>query len=413
MYDHEYFVVKDYEHTNIVQTLKRSTFSVLFTTVFLDFLGFALILPYIFFYAEGFGASPLVYGLLLSSYSIAQFVFTPVWGSLSDRFGRRKIILLCLIGSGISFVIFGMATNLTVVFISRIAAGAMAATFPVAMAYIADITTPETRFKHMARIGAAFGLGMIVGPAIGGTLSSLYGYTVPSLVAAMIAFSNFAIAYFKLPESLLEKQRNTKKETFLSTFKSVADKSDIKLILAAFFIAMVAFFVMDGTATPWTERVFGFGPFQAGLLFFYIGSVIVIVQGLLIPKLSKSYSPQLLLVVGIIAIASGLAMLGSITTEILSALIISSMMIPLGMGFTIASVNMLVSLRSSVDQQGSAFGVTYSVSGIAQIAGPAFGASMFGYGISVGIDGLPFIVSAALTIPAIILTMNLKGRFVR
>jgi DHA1 family tetracycline resistance protein-like MFS transporter len=397
----------------MVQTLKRSTFSILFTTVFLDFLGFALILPYIFFYAESFGASPLVYGLLLSSYSIAQFVFTPVWGSLSDRFGRRKIILLCLIGSGISFVIFGMATNLTVVFISRIAAGAMAATFPVAMAYIADITTPEARFKHMARIGAAFGLGMIIGPAIGGTLSSLYGYAVPSLVAATIAFSNFAIAYIKLPESQLEKQQNTTKETFLSTFKSVADKSDIKLVLAASFIAMVAFFVMDGTATPWVERVFGFGPFQAGLLFFYIGSVIVIVQGLLIPKLSKRYSPQLLLVVGIIAITSGLAMLGAITTEILSALIISSTMIPLGMGFTIASVNTLVSLRSSADQQGSAFGVTYSVSGIAQIAGPAFGASMFGYGISAGIDGLPFIVSAALTIPAIILAMNLKGRFVR
>ncbi|MDQ4013000.1 MAG: MFS transporter [Thermoproteota archaeon] len=105
-----------------------------------------------------------------------------------------------MIGSGISFVIFGMATNLTIVFISRIAAGAMAATFPVAMAYIADITTPETRFKHMTRIGAAFGLGMIVEPAIGGTLSSLYGYTVPSLVAAMIAFSNFAIAYFNLPD---------------------------------------------------------------------------------------------------------------------------------------------------------------------------------------------------------------------
>lgn len=254
---------------------------------------------------------------------------------------------------------------------------------------------------------------MIIGPAIGGTLSSLYGYAVPSLVAATIAFSNFAIAYIQLPESQLEKQQNTKKETFLSTFKSVADKSDIKLVLAAFFIAMVAFFVMDGTATPWVERVFGFGPFQAGLLFFYIGSVIVIVQGLLIPKLSKRYSPQLLLVVGIIAITSGLAMLGLITTEILSALIISSTIIPLGMGFTIASVNTLVSLRSSADQQGSAFGVTYSVSGIAQIAGPAFGASMFGYGISVGIDGLPFIVSAALTIPAIILAMNLKGRFVR
>lgn len=397
----------------MVQTLKRSTFSVLFTTVFLDFLGFALILPYIFFYAESFGASPLVYGLLLSSYSIAQFVFTPIWGSLSDRLGRRKIIFVCLIGSGISFVIFGIATDLSVVFISRIAAGVMAATFPVATAYIADITAPEARFKYMGRIGAAFGLGMIVGPAIGGTLSSLYGYAIPSLVAAAIAFSNFAIAYFKLPESLLENQLNAKKESFLSTFKSVTDKRDIKLLLSAFFIAMVAFFVMDGTATPWTERIFGFGPFQAGLLFFYIGMVIVIVQGLVIPRLARRYSPQLLLVIGITAIASGLAMLGSITTENLSALIISSTMIPLGMGFTIASVSTLVSLRSSADQQGSAFGVTYSVSGIAQIVGPAFGASTFGYGISVGIDGLPFIVSAALTIPAIILAMNLKGHFVR
>jgi DHA1 family tetracycline resistance protein-like MFS transporter len=405
--------MKDYEHHNMMQTLKRSTFAVLFTTVFMDFLGFALILPYIFFYAESFGASPLVYGLLLSSYSIAQFVFTPIWGSLSDRFGRRKIILVCLIGSGISFVIFGMATNLAVVFISRIAAGIMAATFPVATAYIADITTPESRFKYIGRIGAAFGLGMIVGPAIGGTLSSLYGYAVPSLVAAAIAFSNFAIAYFNLPESQIEKQRNSKKETFLSTFKSVADKRDIKLLLSAFFIAMVAFFVMDGTATPWTERIFGFGPFQAGLLFFYIGAVVVIVQGLVIPRLAKRYSPQLLLVVGITAIASGLAILGSITTENLVALMTSSTMIPLGMGFTIASLNTLVSLRSSADQQGTAFGVTYSVSGVAQILGPAFGASTFGYGISVGIDGLPFIISAIVTIPAIILGVSLKRALVK
>jgi DHA1 family tetracycline resistance protein-like MFS transporter len=130
------------------------------------------------------------------------------------------------------------------------------------------------------------------------------------------------------------------------------------------------------------------------------------VQGLVIPRLAKRYSPQLLLVVGITAIASGLAILGSITTENLVALMTSSTMIPLGMGFTIASLNTLVSLRSSADQQGTAFGVTYSVSGVAQILGPAFG-------ISVGIDGLPFIISAIVTIPAIILGVSLKRALVK
>ena len=207
----------------MVQTTERSTFLVLFTTVFLDFLGFALILPYIFFYAESFGASPLVYGLLLSSYSLAQFVFTPIWGNLSDRFGRRKIILACLMGSGLSYMIFGLATNLSLLFFSRIASGAMAATFPVAGAYIADITTPETRFLYMGRIGAAFGLGMIIGPAIGGTLSGLYGYAVPSLLAATIAFSNLALGYLKLPESLINRQVNSKRESLVSTFKSAED----------------------------------------------------------------------------------------------------------------------------------------------------------------------------------------------
>lgn len=392
----------------MVQATERSTFLVLFTTVLLDFLGFALILPYIFFYAESFGASPLVYGLLLSSYSLAQFVFTPIWGNLSDRFGRRKIILACLMGSGLSYMIFGLATNLSLLFFSRIASGAMAATFPVAGAYIADITTPETRFQYMGRIGAAFGLGMIIGPAIGGTLSGLYGYAVPSLLAATIAFLNLALGYLKLPESLINRQVNSKRESLASTFKSVAARHDMKVVLSAFFITMVAFFVMEGTATPWMQRTFGFGPFQTGLIFFYIGMIIAIVQGLVVPKLAKRYSPQLLLMLGITAMASGLAMLGSITTHNLPALVLSSTMIPLGMGFSIASVNTLVSLKASADQQGSTLGVTYSVSGIAQIVGPAIGASMFGYGISGGIDGLPFMISATVTIPAIIMSIRLN-----
>jgi DHA1 family tetracycline resistance protein-like MFS transporter len=401
----------------MAQTIGRSTFSVLFTTVFLDFLGFALVLPFIFFYAESFGASPFIFGLLLASYSIAQFIFTPIWGSLSDRFGRRKIMLLCLLGSGLSFILFGLANSLWLLFLSRIIAGAMGATFPVASAYVADITTPENRMKYMGKIGAAFGLGFIIGPAIGGTLSGLYGFAVPSLVAAALAFANFALGYFRLPETIKKKEEektadktNGRKESMVTTFRTVAAKTDMKILLATYFIAMLAFFVLDGTGTPWSQQVFGFGPFQVGLLFFYIGLVSAVVQGLIIPKLSKKYSPQLLLLVGVTSITIGLAMLGAITSYNLPALIISSSFIPLGMGFSIASINTLVSLRASADRQGSALGVTQSVSGIAQIIGPAFGASIFGYGVSVGLDGLPFIIAAAIALPAIAMSMGFLKR---
>jgi DHA1 family tetracycline resistance protein-like MFS transporter len=382
--------------------------------VFIDFLGFALILPYIFFYAEDFGASPFVFGLLLASYSIAQFIFTPIWGSLSDRFGRRKIILLCLLGSGLSLIVFGLATNLWLLFISRIMAGAMGATFPVASAYVADITSPENRMKYMGKIGAAFGLGFIIGPAIGGTLSGLYGYAIPSLVAAGLAFANFTIGYFRLPEPLKKDAAGTRqsKESLMVTFRTVAAKTDMKLLLATYFIAMLAFFVLDGTGTPWGRQVFGFGPFHMGLLFFYIVLVSAVVQGLIIPKLSNKYSPQLLLLIGVIAITIGLATLGAITSYNLPALIVSSSLIPLGMGFTIASINTLVSLTASAGRQGSALGVTQSVSGIAQMIGPAFGASIFGYGVSVGLDGLPFIIAATIALPAIAMSMGFLKRAV-
>jgi DHA1 family tetracycline resistance protein-like MFS transporter len=234
----------------MAQAVGRSTFSVLFTTVFIDFIGFALVLPLIFFYAESFGASPLVFGLLLASYSIAQFVFTPIWGNLSDRFGRRKILLLCLLGSGVAYVVFGLANSLFLLFVSRIIAGAMGATFPVASAYVADTTAPENRMKYMGKIGAAFGLGFIIGPAIGGTLSGLYGFALPSLAAAALAFANFALGYFRLPETRKTEMVGRNRESFATTFRTITAKTDMKLLLATYFLAMLAFFVLDGTGTP-------------------------------------------------------------------------------------------------------------------------------------------------------------------
>ena len=160
----------------------RAVLGIIFLTVFLDLVGFGIVLPLLPFYATDLGATPLVVGLIIGSYSAMQFLFSPIWGSLSDRHGRRPLLILGLFGSAVSYIIFGLAESISVLLISRVIAGIMGANIPVAQAYIADTTTLENRARGMGLIGAAFGLGFIFGPAIGGFLSR-WGYGVPGFVA--------------------------------------------------------------------------------------------------------------------------------------------------------------------------------------------------------------------------------------
>ncbi|HKQ51223.1 MAG TPA: MFS transporter, partial [Pyrinomonadaceae bacterium] len=179
--------------------MKRSPLLVIFVTVFIDLVGFGIVIPVLPFYVEGtqFHASPSVVGLLFASYSVMQLIFTPVLGRLSDRYGRRPILLVSLIGTGVGFLILGSATTLWMLFAGRIIDGISGGNISTAQAYIADVTTPAERAKGMGLIGAAFGLGFIFGPAIGGILSR-WGVHVPFLFAAGLAFSNAALLYFTL-----------------------------------------------------------------------------------------------------------------------------------------------------------------------------------------------------------------------
>src|SRR4249920_957571 len=190
--------------------MKRSPLLIIFFTVFIDLVGFGIVLPLLPFYAENFGATALLVGLLSTSFSLMQFLFAPIWGRLSDRTGRRPIILFGLLGSAVSYLIFGLAGSLTVLFLSRIFAGIAGANISTAQAYIADSTPPEGRAKGMGLIGAAYGLGFIFGPAIGGILSQ-FGYGVPAFFASGLALCNCVAAYFLLPESL-----NPRSPTFTS-----------------------------------------------------------------------------------------------------------------------------------------------------------------------------------------------------
>src|SRR5438477_8996428 len=199
-------------------TVRAPMHAVLFITVFLDLVGFGIIIPFLAYYVESFGARAAVVGLLMSSYSLAQFVFAPVWGRVADRVGRRPILLLGLLGSVAGYTLFGLAGTLSLLFVGRILMGIFGATIPTAQAAVADVTRPEDRARGMGLIGAAIGLGFILGPALGGVLSNLSGvihaplfdrnpYALPCLASAALAALNLIAAAFFLPESLARERR--------------------------------------------------------------------------------------------------------------------------------------------------------------------------------------------------------------
>src|SRR5215813_14879774 len=183
--------------------MKRSPLIVIFTTVFIDLVGFGIVIPVLPFYAEGtaFNATPRTVGLLFASYSVMQLIFAPILGRLSDKYGRRPVLLISIIGTGVGFLILGAATTLFMLFAGRILDGITGGNISTAQAYIADVTTSENRAKGMGMIGAAFGLGFIFGPAIGGILSQ-WGIHVPFFFAASLCFANAMLLYFTLPETV-------------------------------------------------------------------------------------------------------------------------------------------------------------------------------------------------------------------
>ena len=266
----------------------KSAITVLFSVVFLDNLGFAIVLPYLFFYANALGASPLVYGVLLASYSLLSFIFTPIVSRLSDRYGRRRILLVALAVSSFSYFVFGTAQVLWLLFVGRMLAGTTAATVPVAQAYVADITTEKERLRYLGLLGAAAGVAFIMGPAIGGTLSQVFGFAVPSFLASGLALANLISAYFRLPEPS-RSGFDLEKTTFsFAALRDILRKRLIILLLTAYFLFFVAFVFLQAALSPWLKQVFGFGSFQAGFVFFFVGSVSAFTQAILLPRLSKT-----------------------------------------------------------------------------------------------------------------------------
>jgi MFS transporter, DHA1 family, tetracycline resistance protein len=365
---------------------------IIFVTVFIDLLGFGIIIPLLPFYAESFGASALTIGLLGTSFSLMQFLFSPIWGRWSDRIGRKPIIMLGLMGSCVSYLVLALSTSLTLLFVARIIGGIAGANIPAAQAYIADVTTPENRAKGMGMIGAAFGLGFIFGPAIGGVLSRVSPET-PMWFASALCLANFIAAWFLLPESRAV-DSTSKTLGRLDAFRHAMRRPTLLLLLSLYFIVTLAFSGFETTFALFSEAKFGFTTSTIGFVFAFIGVVLATVQGVLVGRVVKVVGERRLIPMAILAIAIGIGLIPFVWSipTLLGALAV----LAVGMGFNNPSLTSMVSKLADPDDQGGILGLASSIASLGRVVGPAWG----GYLYDAHGTTTPYVSAAALMMVA-------------
>jgi multidrug resistance protein len=379
--------------------MKRSPLVVIFTTVFIDLLGFGIVIPVLPFYAEGtrFNATPRTVGLLFASYSIMQLIFSPVLGRLSDKYGRRPVLLVSIIGTGIGFLILGFAKTLWMLFLGRILDGISGGNISTAQAYIADITTKEDRAKGMGLLGAAFGLGFIFGPAIGGILSR-WGVEVPFLFAAGLCFANALLLYFTLPETVTPDHParvSAAGRSFAQLWKSLKQPR-LGFVITIYFLFVVAFSIMTTSFSLYTMFRFGYDAHQNGYLFAYVGLIAVIIQGVLIGKLVKRFGEMPLVIAGALFFALSLFAVPFVgpNTGGLLALLIGGGIFSLGNSLATPALNSLASKSVGPAEQGSVMGVIQSAASLARAVGPTIAAVLIhSQSAYVGADGVAHYMS--------------------
>lgn len=408
-------------HPTASSKIGRGPLTVVFFTVFLDLLGFGIIIPIQAFYAEAFGARPAVITLIGASYSLMQFVFMPMWGRVSDRVGRRPVILFSVLISAIGFALFGLADSLWMLFVARMLAGFGNANIGAAQAVIADVTTGENRAKGMGLIGAAFGLGFILGPAVGGPLGQI-SMALPAFVASGLAVVNLVLAWFFLPETRrvdAPKRRGLFSRTELVAALRVRG---VPRLLSLSFLIVCGFSLMEQVMGLFIERVWVpvasdataaqvlAGHKEAALRTTWtmvaVGVTMSVVQGGLIGKLAKKFGEAQLIRAGCLLMMAGLAVVPLVgATHLFWLMFPTSVLLALGSGVTTPSLTSLLSRSVDGDHQGGTLGLGQSLSSLGRVVGPAMAGTLFESSID-----LPFYVGAGLLLLSFGIAIGLRRR---
>lgn len=404
-------------------TRKRGALVPVFLTVFIDLLGFGIVIPLLPIYSQAYGASGTALGLLFSSFSLMQLIFAPFWGRLSDKVGRRPVLIGGLIGTSISYVMFGLAEGMTMLFVSRMLAGFFGANVATAQAYVADVTTPAERAKGMGMIGAAFGLGFTFGPLIGGFMVQ-WSMAMPGFFAAGLSLASAIVAVVMLQEPA--RHRDDAARVFgFDTVREAMRQPRVGTVLLLYFVALLAFsgfesmFIRFGLARfpeafgissaitdPSVDQVIGAAK-EAGVYMFAIGLLAALIQGGFIRRLVPRYGETKLIIAGPFLLGLGFLIVGVAPNWWL--VIAGCAVMPMGFGVNNPSLQGLLSRAVTPDHQGAFLGLNQSLGSLARVVGPLIAGLVF----DLAGPAQPFFLSAALLAVATVLALRYHRRYAR
>ncbi|MCM8811581.1 MAG: MFS transporter [Candidatus Omnitrophica bacterium] len=383
--------------------------ALIFITVFVHLVGFGIVIPVLPLYADRFGASAFQAGMLLASYSAAQIMFAPILGRISDRVGRKPVLMVSILGTAVGFFLMGMADSLPVLFWGRILDGVTGGNVSTAQAYIADVTPLEDRSKRMGLIGAAFGLGFIFGPALGGILSHI-SMAAPFLFAAGMAVLNALFVKLWLPESLPPSRRVTGSgEGVLPVIFHLWRVQTLNLIFATYLVVTIAFSLLTATYPLFAQDRFSCTVSQVGYIFAGLGLMSALIQGGLLGWLVKVFGDAGLVMLGAVILAAGFFLL-PLSAGYFS-MVAATGVVALGHSLVAAPLNGLASKTVSPGSQGQVLGAMQAIASFARIVGPIAGGVLFDFdaarnGVHVGIS--PYFAAGAMTLGAFLLAFMLQ-----
>lgn len=371
----------------------KKALPILFAIMFLVMAGFGIIIPVLPFYAENIGASPTQLGYLMAAYSLIQLIFAPMWGWVSDRIGRKPVIMTGIVGLAFSFFLTGAADSLAMLFVARVIGGTLsAANMPTAMAYVADITTPANRSKGMGIIGAATGLGFVFGPAIGGIFSKI-SLDIPFYVAGGFALFTFLLVLIFLKESLVKENRGQTEREKSSIWQGFKGEQSILFILQLFVSVSLA--GLETTFAYFVAEKAGMDTVQLGYIFMIMGLASAFIQGGVMGKAARRFGDGMVIKAGIVISAIGFGLILLVDSFATAAIYLA--IFGIGNGVIRPAVSALLTKTVSAGH-GSVTGLLSSFDSLGRIAGPPIGGAL--YGISID---LPYISGMILSIAALVL----------
>lgn len=392
-----------------MQKQNNKSMMTIFLVVLMDLLGFGLILPLLPYIAEQYSASPIQIGLLSATYSFFQFIAGPILGRLSDRYGRKKLLVISQFGSVLGYVLLAVSNSLPLLFISRMIDGITGGNISIAQAYVADVTNKKNRAKAMGMIGAAFGLGFMLGPAIGGYLSR-FGYSTPAWFAALIGLVTTILTVTILKETVdVKKAKSSPRTTLtLSKLKEVVKVHPMGLLIIVYFLVSFGFSGLQGTYALWAQKELGWGPSQVGSLFAFIGITSIIAQLKVLPFFINKFGERTSLKISLPFLILGFILVPISAFEGgLIVHLLGNLLIVLGNSLANPTITAIASENVPAQEYGGTLGLLQSAASVGRIGGPIVGGWLFA---TLGADS-PYLFSAVLfTVATILLITQLDKK---